>query len=100
MSTPVANSAKTMYYKIQQIRSTIGLSPIVRKNMEALGLKKRNQIKYQKVSPSTAHRLIKVKEIVKVELVDTPKTVEELAKERKFDAGFVINKDKAFSKYD
>lgn len=89
-----------MYYKITQVRSTIGLPPIVRKNMEALGLKKRNHIKYQKVSPSTAHRLVKVKEIVKVELVDEPKTPQQLAAERKFDPGFEILKGQAVRSYE
>lgn len=88
------------FYKITQLRSTIGMPPIVRKNMEALGLRKRYQIKYQKVSPSTAHRLIKVKELVKVELVDEPKTPQQLAQERKFPKGFEINVGKAVKSYE
>ncbi|WEJ94493.1 39S ribosomal protein L33, mitochondrial [Yamadazyma tenuis] len=89
-----------MFYKITQLRSTIGMPPVVRKNMEALGLTKRYQIKYQKVSPSTAHRLIKVKELVKVELVDEAKTPAQVAQERKFPKGFQIQKGEAVNKYE
>lgn len=99
-ASAAANTAKGMFYKITQLRSTIGLPPIVRKNIQALGLRKRNHIIYQKVSPSTAHRLVKVKEIVKVELVDEPKTPQQLAAERKFDPGFEIHKGNAFKSYD
>lgn len=84
------SQAGNMFYKITQIRSIIGCPPRVRKNVEALGLKKRYQIVYQKVSPSTAHRLNYVKELVKIELVDQPKSAEELARERKFRPGFQI----------
>lgn len=89
-----------MFYKITQLRSTIGLPPIIRKNIQALGLKRRNHIIYQKVSPSTAHRLIKVKELVKVELVDEAKTPQQLAAERKFDPGFEIFKGNAVKSYE
>lgn len=60
--------------------------------MQLLGLKKRFDISYQKVSPSTAHRLVKVKELVSIELVDEPKTREQLKEERKPNPGFVLIK--------
>lgn len=87
-----------MFYKITQTRSTIGCHPRIRKNIEALGLKRINQIIYQKVSPSTAHRISAVKELVKIELVDKPKTKEELAAERKFNPGFEIIKGDMLNK--
>lgn len=96
----MSGNIKPMFYKITQIRSTIGLPPVIRKNMEALGLKRRHHVKYQRVSPATAHRLMKVKELVKVELTDEPKTPYQLSQERKFDPGFVIRKGEAFSRYD
>ncbi|KAK6455160.1 mitochondrial 54S ribosomal protein YmL33 [Scheffersomyces xylosifermentans] len=86
------SAAKQLFYKITQIRSTIGMPPIIRKNIQALGLKKRNQIVYQSVSPSTAHKLARVKELVKVELVEEKKTVEQLSAERKFNPGFKLIK--------
>lgn len=93
-----ANTAKTMFYKITQTRSTIGCHPRIRKNIEALGLKKRNQIIYQRVSPSTAHRISVVKELVKIELVDKPKSQDELAAERKFKPGFEMIKGDMLNK--
>jgi len=87
-----------MFYKITQTRSTIGCHPRIRKNIEALGLKRRNQIIYQRVSPSTAHRIGVVKELVKIELVNKPKTQEELAAERKFNPGFEMIKGDMLNK--
>ena len=97
---PAVNPAKGMFYKITQLRSTIGMPPIVRKNMEALGLRRKDHVKCQRVSPSTAHRLIRVKELVKVELVAEVKTPEEMAKERKFKPGFEVEKGGAFQGYE
>lgn len=81
------------------MRSTIGLAPVVRKNMEALGLHKRFQTVYQKVSPSTAHRLLYVKELVKVELVDSSKSAKQMRLDRKFEPGFTVIKDGAKKVY-
>ncbi|KAG2733374.1 hypothetical protein G9P44_004364 [Scheffersomyces stipitis] len=92
------SATKQLFYKITQTRSTIGMPPITRKNIEALGLKKRNQIVYQPVSPSTAHRLARVKELVKVELVNENKTVQQLSAERKFQPGFNLVKGEMFAK--
>lgn len=96
MST--VGAAKNMFYKITQTRSTIGCHPRIRNNIEALGLKRRNQIIYQKVSPSTAHRINVVKELVKIELVNKPKTANELAAERKFNPGFEMIKGDMLNK--
>lgn len=64
-------SSKQMFYRIQQLRSTIGMPPPVRKNIAALGLKRRNHIVYQQVSAATAHRLRMVKELVSIDLMDS-----------------------------
>lgn len=98
MST--TSAAKQQFYKITQLRSTIGCPPTVKKNIIALGLKRRHQTIYQQVSPSTAHRLRAVKELVKIELVDQPKTREELNKERKFKPGFELVKKGAERTYE
>lgn len=58
-----------MFYRIKQLRSTIGLGPSIKKNIEALGLRKRNQVVYQAVSAATAHKLRLVKELVSIELL-------------------------------
>lgn len=79
-----------MIYRIKQTRSTIGLPPVIRANIQSLGLKKRNQIVYQTVTPSTAHKLARVKEIIKVDLVSRRKSPQELAKDRKFASGYEL----------
>ncbi|WPK23769.1 hypothetical protein PUMCH_001015 [Australozyma saopauloensis] len=62
-------SSPQMFYRIKQLRSTIGLGPNIRKNIEALGLRKRDQVVYQAVSVATAHKLRLVKELVSIELL-------------------------------
>lgn len=91
-------SAAQQFYKITQTRSIIGMPPNVRKNIAALGLKRRNQIVYQAVSVATAHRLAIVKELVNVELVDHKKDVNQLSAERKFNPGFELVKSKMLNK--
>ncbi|OBA21312.1 hypothetical protein METBIDRAFT_41802 [Metschnikowia bicuspidata var. bicuspidata NRRL YB-4993] len=59
-----------MFYRIQQLRSIIGMPPLVRKNIAALGLRRRNAVVYQRVSVATAHKLRLVKELVKIDLLD------------------------------
>ncbi|GEQ68968.1 hypothetical protein JCM33374_g2638 [Metschnikowia sp. JCM 33374] len=76
----VSMSQAPMFYRIQQLRSTIGMPPSVRKNIAALGLKRRNSVVYQKVSVATAHKLRMVKELVKIELLD-PQQVGEKKRE-------------------
>lgn len=99
MSAPTtSNTAKQMFYKITQTRSTIGMPPRTRKNIEALGFKHRNQTIYQKVSPSTAHRLRFVKELVKIELTDASKSRQEINQERKSNPGFQILKGNLLNK--
>lgn len=87
-----------MYYKITQTRSVIGLPPIVRKNIEALGLQRRFQTVYQRVSPSTAYRMSKVKELITVELVNEYKNAQQINAERKFKPGFEIVKGDLLNK--
>lgn len=85
-----------MYYKITQTRSIIGMPPKIRGNIKSLGLKKRCQTVYRKVSLATANQILKVKELVSVDLVDNFKSEEEMKKEKKFPLGFEILKQEAF----
>lgn len=62
--------SKNLFYRITQLRSTIGMPPITRKNIKALGLRRRYQTVYQKVSAATAHRLRIVKELVSIDLLE------------------------------
>lgn len=83
-------SSKQMFYRIKQLRSTIGMPPLVRKNIAALGLKKRNHVVYQAVSAATAHRLRMVKELVSIDLLDADAVQNHKATDKQvFPAGFV-----------
>ncbi|KAK6462244.1 hypothetical protein DFJ63DRAFT_335575 [Scheffersomyces coipomensis] len=68
------------------------MPPIIRKNIAALGLKRRNQVVYQTISAATAIKLSKVKELIKVELVEERQTPQEINQDRKFKPGFEIEK--------
>ncbi len=52
--------------KIKQVRSTIGKTPNQRKNLEALGLRKLNQVKDVHDNPVTWGMIKKVKHMVEV----------------------------------
>lgn len=56
----------------------------------ALGLRKRFRTVYKPINPQIAGLLLRVKELVRVELVDEVKTKEEMKVERKPDKGYVI----------
>ncbi|CCG22137.1 Mrpl33 mitochondrial ribosomal protein of the large subunit [Candida orthopsilosis Co 90-125] len=84
------SSSRQLYYKVTQIRSSIGMPPTTRRTLEALGLKRRNQTIYAKCDVSSAHSLAKVKELVKIEVTDQKKTREEINQERKWKSGFEV----------
>lgn len=88
MSTP----AKQLFYKITQIRSTIGMPPKVRKTVESLGLKHRYDVVFQTITEGTAVRLGKVKELIKVELVEDKLTRQQVNLSRKYKSGFEVSK--------
>lgn len=82
--------SKQMFYRIKQLRSTIGLPPIVRKNIAALGLTKRGNVVYQAVSPATAHKLRIVKELVSIDLLDAKSVEKSIGTDKQtFPSGFV-----------
>lgn len=87
--TPSTMSSANMFYRVKQLRSTIGLGPNIRKNMEALGLRKRDQVVYQAVSVATAHKLRLVKELVSIDLLPAHE-IEERSKtdKQKWPRGF------------
>lgn len=84
---------KQLYYRITQLRSSIGMPPKTRNTLLSLGLKKRYQVTYVKVDQSSAHQLAMVKELVKVELSEDKKTRQEINQERKYKTGFELIKD-------
>jgi large subunit ribosomal protein L30 len=79
-----------MYWKVTLIRSGIGLSKRRNDTLVALGLRKRFRTVYKPINPQIAGLLLRVKELIKLELVDEVKTKEEMRVERKPEKGYVI----------
>ncbi|EER33817.1 predicted protein [Candida tropicalis MYA-3404] len=84
---------KQLFYRIKQVRSTIGLPPKYKAVLQSLGLTRRNQITYVNVAPTSANQLAAVKELVSVELSDIKKTRQEINQERKFKPGYELIKN-------
>lgn len=80
------------FFRITLHRSAIGLPKRTNGVLAALGLRRRNQTVFHPVEPQFAGMLMKVKELVKVEEVPVRLTKRELKDERKFDTGFVVEK--------
>lgn len=80
------------YFRITLMRSGIGLPKRTQGVLKALGLRKRMKTVFYPVTPEVAGQIMKVKELIKVEEVDAPKSKEELHQERRPDAGFYIEK--------
>lgn len=75
-----SSSAKTAadYYKVTLKRSAIGLPQDIRAASKTLGLVRLHQTSYKPVNASNAGLILKLKELVKVEVVDHIPTTEEL----------------------
>jgi ribosomal protein L30 len=80
------------YFRITLMRSGIGLPKRTQGVLKALGLRKRMRTVFYPVTPEVAGQIMKVKELIKVDEVDAPKTKAELKAERKPDAGFYVEK--------
>ncbi|CAK9438027.1 mitochondrial 54S ribosomal protein uL30m [Lodderomyces beijingensis] len=100
MSAVSQQPVKSLYYKITQIRSTIGMPPKTRSALHALGLRRRNQVVFAKCAPSSANTLTRVKEMVKVEVTDYKLTREEVNRARKFPKGFELIKNGTLKTYE
>jgi len=72
------------------VRSGIGLPKRRNDTLVALGLRKRFRTVYQPVNPQTAGLLLRVKELIKLELVDKKMTKEEMKELRKPEKGYVV----------
>jgi ribosomal protein L30 len=80
------------YFRVQLLRSAIGLPRRSTDVLKALGLKKRMGIVFHPVSPSIAGQIMKVKELVSVQEVDRALTKQEVRLERKPDPGYYVEK--------
>lgn len=72
------------------MRSGIGLSKRRNDTLVALGLRKRFRTVYKPINPQIAGLLLRVKELIKLELVDEVKTKEEMREERKPERGYIV----------
>jgi len=79
-----------MFWRITLKRSGIGLPSKKLETLEALGLKKRFQTTYKPVNPQIAGQLLRVKELVQLELVEEPETKEEMRHKRQPPRGYVV----------
>lgn len=83
-------SSAPKFFKVTQLRSTIGLPKLYKETLQSLGLRRRNQTVYHKISPQQAGQIARVKELVKVELSPVYKDKVQLREERKSEPGFVV----------
>lgn len=79
-----------MFYRIRATRSCIGMPRVIRETCEALGLNKRGKVVYKQVDPRIAGQLLKVKELINVQLVDKPLTREQERLLRRSPPGFSV----------
>ena len=79
-----------MFWKVTLVRSGIGLSKRRNDTLVALGLRKRFRTVYKPVNPQVAGLLLRVKELIKLELVDEVETKEEMREKRRPTKGYVV----------
>ncbi|KAM7208494.1 hypothetical protein V8F20_001175 [Naviculisporaceae sp. PSN 640] len=80
------------WFRITLHRSAIGLPERTHGVLKALGLRRRSQVVFHPVEPQFAGMIMKVKELVKVEEVDRPKTNWEVKQERTPEPGFYVER--------
>ncbi|EMR11536.1 ribosomal protein L30 [Pneumocystis murina B123] len=78
------------YFKITLQRSSIGLPKNIKRTLLSLGLRKRLSTVYHSISPVTAGKILKVKELVSVEEVDKRLTSIEMKRLRRPDKGYYV----------
>ncbi len=80
------------YFKVTLLRSAIGLPRRSSDVLNALGLRKRMRTVYHPVTPDTAGQIMKVKELVDVQVTERALTNTEIWNLRRPDPGFYIEK--------
>lgn len=83
-------STAPKFFKVTQLKSTIGLPNLYKETLHSLGLRRRNQTVYHKIIPQQAGQIARVKELVKVELSPVFKDKLQMREERKSNPGFSI----------
>ena len=91
---PSDSSAAPTHFKITLLRSAIGLPKRYRQTLEALGIHRRGQTVFHVHNQVTAGKILRVKELVQVQNVDTSevKMKHEMRRERKAVRGYTIQK--------
>lgn len=82
------------FFKVTLKRSLIGLPQKTKLTAEALGVgsKRTGRTVYKTINPSNAGLILKLKELVDVEIVDEAKTQAEISASRKSNPGFVVER--------
>lgn len=80
------------YFRIQLVKSRIGLPKNRVKIIDSLGFRRRNSVVFHPVNEGTAGAILKLKELVKVEVVDKPISKPEMRELRKSNPGFEVEK--------
>jgi ribosomal protein L30 len=78
------------FYRITLKRSTIGLPQKYKTTVQRLGLKRTGSVVYQKVSADSAGQVLRIKELVDVEIVDRALSKRVERENRKSDPGFTV----------
>ena len=81
---------RIMWWKVTLMRSGIGLSKRRNDTLVALGLRKRFRTVYKPVNPQTAGLLLRVKELVKLELVNETESREDVKARRRPAKGYIV----------
>ncbi|KAG6023859.1 hypothetical protein E4U41_001914 [Claviceps citrina] len=80
------------YFRITLHRSAIGLPLRTRGALAALGLRKRMQTVFHPVEPQFAGMIMRVKELVRVQEVETRLDKAEVRRERRPESGFYVER--------
>lgn len=80
------------FYRITLKRSTIALPKAIKDTVTKLGLGKTGSVAYQQVGPHSAGMILKVKELVDVQVVENALSKAEERQLRKSDPGFTVEK--------
>ena len=79
-----------MWWKVTLVRSGIGLPKRRNDTLRALGLRKRFRTVYKPINPEIAGLLLRVKELIKLEIVNEKETKEEIREKRRPEKGYVV----------
>jgi len=78
------------FWKVTLMRSGIGLPKRRKDTLFVLGLRKRFRTVYKPINPQIAGLLFRVKELIRLELVDEVETKESMREQRKAPKGYVV----------